>query len=90
MAQYDWKHMMITGCGLASAACEGIAQAAGSGMPLPWHLAAATFLGLAMVFGHIASSLTQPTATATATTTTTVALNAVEAEAAKSTTGSGS
>ena len=83
MAKYDWKHSMITGCGVAAAACEGIAQAAGSGMPLPWHLAAATFLGLAMVFGHISASLTQ-------TTTTTVALNAVEAEAAKITKGSGS
>ena len=90
MAKYDWKHAMITGCGVAAAACEGIAQAAGSGMPLPWHLAAATFLGLAMVFGHIASSLTQPSTTASTTTTTTVALNAVEAEAAKITRGSGS
>ena len=90
MAKYDWKHAMITGCGVAAAACEGIAQASGSGLPLPWHLAAGTFLAAAMVFGHIASSLTQPSTTASTTTTTTVALNAVGAEAAKITRGSGS
>jgi hypothetical protein len=58
MAHYDWKHAALTLSGVACAACEGIAQAAGSGMPLPWHLAAGTFLGIAMVFGHVASSLT--------------------------------
>ena len=62
---YDWKHAALTFSGVATAACEGIAQAAGSGMPLPWHLAAGTFLAAAIILGHVSSSLSAPTGKAT-------------------------
>lgn len=56
MSKWNWKHTVFSIAQLGGVAVEAIAQW-GATNPLPFHLTAATLIGIGTVFGYITEKL---------------------------------
>lgn len=56
--KFDWKHIVLTICGVGSAVCSALTFAGEHGQAIP--IAAGTLAAIGMVFGYISHSLTSP------------------------------